>query len=110
MIWAGSDKIVLGYSQSEISYDVLNKFFIHHGIQEPCLLGNVMLLPSNLAEIFCKTFGIIFLNKISNEMCEWCEENIKSFYSIHGDEECISQPYIIIQNPDERIIFKLMWI
>jgi hypothetical protein len=100
---------MVGYYQSEISFNELNEFFKLHNIDDPCILGNVMILPKHLIDIFCETFSIVFFNKISDEMIKWCEENIKSFYSIHGDEETLSQKYILIKDKNEHLLFKLTW-
>lgn len=104
-----NNSILLGYYDSEISFFLLEEFFYHHGVKQPTLLGNVMLLPNDLIEPFCETFGVVMLSSVSDEMREWCKENIKSFYSIHGDEDTLSTKYILIQNADERMLFKLTW-
>lgn len=101
--------IVVGYYRSEIQYEVLERFFHEHDIQQPTLLGNVMLLPRSLAEDFCDTFGIIFVDDFPREAYRWCHENLKGFYSIHFCEQSISQQYIMIEDVKERILFKLIW-
>lgn len=103
-----SDTLTVGYSQTEIPYDVLKEFFEFYGY-DPTLLGNVMLLPKSLVEQFCEVFGIVFLDKVTEEMCQWCKDNIQGFFSIHAAPEQLSQKYIIIQDVQERILFKLIW-